>query len=111
MKNKLTKEEKERKENIKLLFNQVKREVQIKQGKTINLVERVFSEPFQYLVFKEPAGLCLKKFPYFRKQDLILRINTDFDNYRIFYDEKYETKFEEIQIEYEKMFGKNLSKL
>jgi hypothetical protein len=111
MKTILTKEEKTRQEERRILFNQTKRESQIKKGKTINLVERVFSEPFQYLVFEEIIGLCLKKFPYFRKQDLILRVNTNLDSYVMPNELKYSHKLEEIQTEYEKMFGRVLKKV
>lgn len=111
MKDKLTKEEKVREEEFNKLFKQAKKEVQIKQGKAINLVEKIFSEPFQYLVFKESAGLSLKKFPYFGNSNLVLRINTDFDYYTMSNEYKYLEKLENIQKEYEKMFGKDLKKL
>jgi hypothetical protein len=111
MKTILTKEEKTRQEERRILFNQTKREAQIKKGKTINLVERIFSEPFQYLAFEETNGLRLKKFPYFRKQDLILRINTSCDNYFMSNEYKYLHKLEEIQTEYEKMFDKTLKRV
>jgi hypothetical protein len=92
------------------LYKKAKLQVQIKEGKTIDLVERVFSDSFRYLVFYEPAGLSVKSFPYFRKKDLILRINTDFDVYESSNEYKYLKKLEEINSEYEKMFGKALKK-
>ncbi len=106
----LTKEERERKEEIQDWLRKVRLEIKIKEGKTMDLVERVFSDSFKYLTFYEKKGVSVKHFPYFRKKDLILRINTDFDSYDAPNEYKYLEKFEEIQMEYEKMFGKMLRK-
>lgn len=111
MRYKLTKEEKARKEEMKKLFVQARKEVQIKQGKAINLVEIVFSEPFKFLTFREPAGLSLRKFPYYRKKDFILRINIDNDSYTVCDNLDYFEKIEELKFEYEDILGKELKKL